>query len=259
MNQLRDLAEIFVITSPAPWHPSTETTETAVDSMLRTIGSKVPVWIMADGPPPWATIDDITAYTEYLDKLRHKKLGGVIEQTSWCGLSGLVGRIIRILTRPVIVNLQHDWQILRPDLVDGPALVEEMRKPQSPVKYVRFNKVTLTEQAAARYTDHWKPIPPPKGLSLIASNGWGDSPHIATADHYRSVVAQHMEHRRKDDGRYGLERPLGLAYRRDQKRDGFSVAHAKWGSWFYGSIGFPPMLKHLGTDARQWRAERLAT
>lgn len=256
MIQLRDFAEIFVFTSPAPWHPSTEITETAVDSMLRTIGGNVPVWIMADGPPSWATHDDVMAYTEYLHRLRQKKIGGLIAQSQWIGLSGLVSRVMRIMTRPILVNLQHDWEITHPELVDGSQLVEEMRKPDTPVKYVRFHKVALSDHACAKYTSYWEQVAPPNNLPLIASNGWGDSAHIATADHYRTTVAQHMEPCQKDDGRYGLERPLGLAYRAEQKRDGFRAAHAKWGSWFYGENGYPPMMRHLGDDTRRWRSER---
>ena len=259
-----DDVHIFCPTSPAPWHPSIDITRKALESVFEMLGGRPTVSIWCDFPAPWVTRKDAAAYWDYVTTLTRARIGSVQVKAVWVGLVGLVREFITDNEHPVVINWQHDWECLQPELVDAAALVAEMCRPSSPVQYVRFHRRGLSIASAATYVKDslveaplWEPIQAPHGLPLVPSNGWGDSPHFATRRHYHTLVRDHASSHTDASGRRGLESRLGQAYKHAIREDGFRAAHLRWGSWFYGSLGDGPYVAHLGRAATKWRKKRM--
>lgn len=259
-TNINKLVQFWITTSPAPWHPSTEIIERTLESTWELIGEKVRPVFYADGRAPWITDEDWEAYKGYLQKLW--QWGRVLEMETWIGLVGLYQRFIRAwLTAPehkipLVLTVQHDWEFIKPKRVQFGKLVQLMTStgPQC----VRFHKRPLPQSNG--YVDReyyelsleeWNNVP------LIKTDGWGDSPHLATRNHYiwisQFLTANDYS---KDYGRYGVEGPVWQAYRRDKQTMGFAKAWADWSSCIYGRFGDRGYVRHLGGDATRWRKER---
>ncbi len=213
--------------------------------------------IYCDGLPDASTPDETDRYHAYIDELIALDIGIVVEHKEWCGLVGLVQRFISDCLRSVILNVQHDWDMVEPDRVDSERLVWLLVHDPT-VQCVRFTKRSLP-QRNGHVDRHYYEVDKSSqfGIPLIATDGWGDSPHFASYAHYVNRVAPNLSADfQRDYGRYGVEGPVWRAYQRDIRQRGFAAAHRDWGSFLYGKFGEGPYVKHLGGEARKWRESR---
>jgi hypothetical protein len=252
---MTDDIQVFMPTSLAPWHPSIAITEEAINSLRALLGNGLVVNIYCDGLPGWATSQDRIRYGEYIHKLSDLQGTNIIEISNWMGLSGLVRQFISDIHKPLVFNMQHDWIFIRPERVDAAKLVAAMLTSPE-LQVVRFHKRPLPQ--AKKYVDrtYYEEDIEKYGVPLIRTDGWGDSPHMARAEHYRNRVLEHLDTKIGKDGRFGLEGPLASAYRRDVRQLGFDRAQKEWGVFIYGKFGDVGYIDHLGGAAKAWRKQR---
>jgi len=244
---------IFMSTSVAPWHPSTDITLRTINSLQDLLGASIEPCIYCDYPPPWVPPEQCEAYFEYIRCLRQLNLGPVTRAKRFVGLVGLVNRFIHDLppTAKVIFNMQHDWEFVQPNRIQIDRLYHTLLACPE-VQFVRFHKRKLP-QSNRTYVDrnYWEVSD--YAVPLIATDGWGDSPHIATVTHYRQHVLPHLDLDPGPDGRYGMEGPIWRAYQHDIKRMGLREAQQEWGSFLYGKFGDDAYVIHTGYEAGVWR------
>lgn len=242
--------QIFIPTSPAPWHPSTEIIERAIKSAQGLFSEPVIATIYCDSTPSWCTDTETDKYNTYCERLRGLDITRIRRSYRWIGLAGLVEMFLSELQSPLLLNFQHDWEILKPERIQTDKLLFAMQyRPE--VQCVRFTKRILPQRRRGvdrRYfeTNEY-------GVPLIGTDGWGDSPHFATKEHYVRHVLPYLSHDVGEDGRYGVEGPVYRQYQLDIRNKGLSVAQREWGSFLYGRFGEEPYLNHLGGLARTWR------
>lgn len=246
-----DLA-IFMPTSPAPWHPSTDITEKAIASYQTVLRKAIPPRIYCDYPAPWVPPKVFNDYSLYLDRLASLFPGCVIRQAAFGGLVSLVQRFLNETTLPFLFNMQHDWEFVDPKRIDIDRLMDTFRNHPE-VQCVRFHKRTLPQ--SGHYVDrhYWAVTDYP--VPLIATDGWGDSPHIASLAHYRKFVEPNLQFDHGPDGRFGVEWPVWRKYRQLIRRIGLTAAQRRWGCFLYGCFNEPGFIQHLGDSAGYWRAE----
>jgi hypothetical protein len=171
----------------------------------------------------------------------------------WVGLVGLYRHIIADLDEPLILNWQHDWVACNPERVDVDRLIWCMHHDPR-VQNVRFGKRRIKPKPIDSYQMPWDTSV--FGIPLIATNGWGDSPHFATKTHYENKVLPRLGRYKGPDGRYGVEGPILRRYRTAIKRLGFTQAHEDWGVFLYGRQGDGRYVKHIGRMAERWRIRK---
>jgi len=185
-------------------------------------------------------------------------IGDVHVQDEWVGLAGQYASIIEGLEKPLVLNMQHDWEFVEPKRVQIGRLVHLMLNPASGVQMVRFHKRKLPQSRRKQSTDWRYGELDPKdynGVPLIRTNGWGCPPHIATLQHYREKVLPNMDCSRFKAryGRHGVEHQVRLAHTRDERARGPDRSWADWGTCFYGRFGDERYVRHLGHKSRRWR------
>lgn len=247
-----DGLEVVMFAAAAPWNPSIDIAAKTVEGIYEVVGRQVPITIYCDGPADWLTKQEAHAYAQWRDRVRLEDWGPMRKSAKWVGLPGMVRVMVADCKQPVLFVCQADWQFLGGDRVDFPALLACMRQEPS-VQHVRLHKRVLSDQEGARYAKTWQDVSSPCTVPLLATNGWGDSPHVATLDHYQKNVLPNMRDIVGQDKRYGVEAFVGREYSRRQGEVGFVQAHREWGCWFYGNRGDAGYIRHLGDAARDWR------
>jgi hypothetical protein len=215
----------------------------------------VDINLYCDGCPSHATEEERNNYEEHINSIQSLQSVSVFRFEERIGLAGLVNQFIKTIDTPLILNMQHDWKFVDHQRIDISGLVRTMLEHPE-VQVVRFHKRSLP-QARKHVDRHYYEIA--EGtyeVPLIATDGWGDSPHIASKAHYLERVLPTMDLDVGDDGRYGVEGPMWRAYREDIKKSGFKIAHAKWGSHLYGRFGDVRYIDHLGGAATKWRKRK---
>jgi hypothetical protein len=256
MNFYMDQIEVIIPTSIAPWHPSTKIIEETVASVQQLFPEKVHPKIYCDWPPDWSSKEEREGYDSYCHQLERLDIGQVIRAASWLGLPGIIKMAIERLDAPLVLNFQHDWVLLGPERVRFGELIQAMLCPNGhpEIHIVRFHKRNLPQRTISvdrRYSECTQfPIP------LIRTDGWGDSPHIATREHYLTRVLPVLSLDHGADGRYGMEGPVWRSYQRDIKERGFEAAQEEWGSYLYGRFGDGPYIRHTGREATRWRRKK---
>ena len=251
---LADHLRFFIPTSLCPWHPDTRIIEQTIVSTWEMLGEEVPPRIYCDMPPSWATVEHKSNYQEYIIRLEQLDLGQVIIAPEWVGLVGLFSMLLAELDRPLILNVQHDWEFVQPDRVDTPKLVECMLAREE-LQSVRFTKRPLPYTNTRRRLVDRRCIEVDLerfGIPLIATGGWGDSPHFARQDHYHRI-SELINSDHGMDGRYGLEGPIYKFYTKMIKRQGFTKAQRSFGSFMYGRFHEPAYVHHIGNASGRWR------
>ena len=119
MQKLEEVLQVFMPTSLAPWHPSTEVTEKAIQSLRSFLKEEIVVNVYCDGLPPWANADDLLNYHTYIAGLHSCSKVRVWESERWIGLAGLVKDFMLHFDKPLMFNMQHDWIITNQETVDG--------------------------------------------------------------------------------------------------------------------------------------------
>lgn len=245
---------VFVPTSPAPWNPSTGIIKQVVEGIWRLMQEQVEVWIYCDGAAAWVSRQEQANYSIYCDRLESLHVGPIRVSQYQRGLVGLVKWFMEDLDRPVLVNVQHDWQLLNPERVDSSRLVHTIYKHRS-VQVVRLHKRVLPQRSGYVDRQYFEVDEALYGVPLIGTDGWGDSPQFAHRDHYyKFVLPNVVDDVKRDGGRYGLEAPVWRSYRQDVRRMGFQRAQQYWGSFIYGRFGDEAYVRHLGGTAKRWRA-----
>lgn len=240
-------------TSPAPWHPDTSITEKAIYSLWSVIG-EVPIHIYADAPAEWCTEEDIGKYNAYIDALRGLDLGPIFEADQHMGLVGLLRVFLADFDKQIIINMQHDWEILSPRRIESHRIAFLMDSRPKEIQCIRFHKRTLPQPEGNVDREYYETTD--YAVPLIRTDGWGDSPHFATRYHYHTHVVPYLDDACGNDGRYGVEGPVVKAYRKYKKEVGFEKAQAEWGSFIYGQFGDAPYIRHLGGNSTKWREQR---
>lgn len=179
----------------------------------------------------------------------------MVEQPFWKGISGQYKTLIEWCDKPLILNVQHDWEFVDPARVLILALANLMM--QGKIGIVRFHKRSLPQPKKYVDRQYYELIPDQyHDVPLISTDGWGDSPHIATLTHYKNKVLPNLsDDYQRDYGRYGVEGPVWRQYQKDIKAKGFAAAWCDWLSCIYGRFGDGKYVRHLGGDATNWRKE----
>lgn len=247
--------QVFMPTSLSPWHPSVDITSEAIHSLRRLLQTDITVTVYCDGLPPWASANDLLAYHTYTNQLYELNNVLVWESEKWVGLAGLVKAFISHFELPLMFNMQHDWIIANQETINTPKLIDSMLSHPE-LQIVRFHKRTLPQPR--RYVDrNYKEVDESVyGVPVIATDGWGDSPHFASLKHYHEKVKPNLDLSVGPDGRYGVEGPLSKNYKHRVRRVGFETAQKEWGSFIYGKFGDPGRIEHLGNAARRWRKNK---
>lgn len=253
MSYLSDTLQVFVPTSAAPWNPNTEIITKTVGSIWELLGERIRPHFYCDGLQPWLSEEEASAYIEYCNKLIQLKYGPLYMSDEWTGLAGLLTKFVKHAETVVAFNVQHDWVFPDSYRVNAQKLVQLMAENDA-VQIVRLHKRPLPQPR--KYVDRrYEECPLDQyGLPLIRTDGWGDSPHFARIEHYKTKVLPNIVHDLTlDGGRYGVEGPVWRAYRKDAAKLGFHEAQRQWGSFLYGRFGDTAYVEHIGGHARKWR------
>jgi len=253
---LADSIQLFVPTSVCPWHPSTHVIEQTITSVWEMLREEVPPTIYCDMPPSWTPPEQCYDYEEYLRQLKRIGIGKLVLAPKWVGLVGLFKLLWDNLDKPLVLNVQHDWEFINSNRVDPNQLVARMVADER-LQVIRFSKRSLPyNNYRWRMVDHrTEEVDPDRfGIPLIATGGWGDSPHFARADHY-TRISRIVDYNCGADGRYGVEGPIYKHYRRSMKRRGFIKAQRDWGSFLYGQYHEEAYIQHLGAGSKRWRKQ----
>lgn len=146
------------------------------------------------------------------------------------GLSANTLYAMNVIVRtPMVLNVQHDFQFVR--TIDLRPPVQEMLRPGSPVKHLRFNK-------RANRPMRWDRVLVPAELPFPAlkTNCWSDNPHLMTRRHFKMVIEPLLR-----------RQPVGFpeeALRPVIEGMSFEEAQGRFGTYVYGEPDDPPVVSH---------------
>lgn len=235
---------VFTTTNFVESSPSTRLLETVIANLEKQTGLKDYRHIIHFDMPrrPEAK------HRQYAESLR--KLGRELICSTYAGLKGAYLKVLPTIDTPYFVFLEHDWLFL--EEIDLNRLAEILDENKY-INYIKFNKrknalagwdIKLEEEARA-------PIPLTK-CWIISNN-----PHIARTSVAKSKWLPLIDSPRNrwakpygdHAGAFGVEDPLTHAIKEDVKKMGFAKAHTLWGTYIYGPLNYPPVIKHIDGKA----------
>lgn len=253
---ISELVSFIIPTSIAPWHPSTDIIDKAVESCWEMFGEEIQPIIICDFASDRFMGPSRDKYTKYVTRLC-RKYPQVIWHHKFVGLVGAINTMMKLEVNRIVYVHQDDWEVVKPKRVDIDGLIDLMLGRQD-VNYVRFSKRKLKRTWEDRHFDAPKirlqrDTEPP----LIAINDWSDHPHFATREHYRDFVLPALKDNSDKWGRKGVENLVAASFIRDQNRLGFDEANKIWGCHIYGAFGDRKYIKHLGLERKHYRQNKL--
>lgn len=237
---------VLIPTSFAPSHPSIVLVRTAVCSVRRVLSlPSTRILVCCDGPPRDA--DARERYEEYKARLKAfapTEGSTVVERSTHGGLPGVLLEGFQWIDTPLVLVFQHDFEVVRS--IDVTKVCETLLRDDLQVKHLRLNHRT-TRPIKSDFV--LKPYEHPKApLPLLRTSSWSDMPHFARTSYYRERVLPLI---RASSGRLGVENRLGPLLLADIDRLGFDTAHPLHGTFLYGRLGDPPIVRHLDGRRRK--------
>lgn len=236
---LIDKLTVIVPTSAIPSHPSTELIEKAVRSMNKYVGTmgcrKI---IVCDGCAPTPSYEE---YKRRLLKLRQEDLdfsrSKVIEFISWVHLSSTLERAFQTVETEFALVFQHDHEVVRE--VDTEGILKCFDDPL--VKHIRINRRANTRSGWDFMLEEYKGA----SIPLLKTAAWSDVPHFVRVDYYRKFVFPKLLDTGGRIRKIFPETVLNDHFKIEIGRVGFQEAHAKFGTFIYGSLNDPPVVEHI--------------
>jgi hypothetical protein len=230
-------------------HPSTLLVERAVGSIRDVLELRsARILVSCDGAPEKAVCE---RYAEY--KLRLKEIAtledfSVVELGSHVGLPGVLCEGFKHIGTESVLVFQHDVEAVR--RVDVAEVCSALSREKLQIHHIRLNhrrnRLCKLDSVLSEYRHPQVRVP------LLRTSGWSDMPHFTTASFYRERVLPSLQPTRCSRG---VENQFLARLRADIERFGFDVAHPRHGTFVYGSMGDPPVVRHL--DGRRTTAEGL--
>lgn len=243
MNSSAELT-VVIPTSWIPTHPSTAIIERSVRSIRHVLGLKsAQLVIGCDG------LDEAEKcradLDRYRERLRHLVEGQsefspatLVELPVTMGLPGVIMEAFRHVQTRCVLVFQHDVEVVRS--IDVQGILSAILLDGSPVKYVRINHrrniAIKSDYILKEFSD------PRVAIPLLRTSSWSDMPHFTTAEYYRLTVLPLLKAGR---GSRGVENKVAAVYWENIERDGFDKAQSWHGTFLYGNLGDPPVVRHL--------------
>lgn len=207
-SQTAQRLTVVVTTSPVPSNPSTMMLEAVLASFKRVPGlAECPLVVVCDGFRPskcgikstWkagqVTDDAATLYAEYKANLRDMLADGrlpagtrVVELEGRNGQAMAVKAGLAEVRTPLVLVHQHDLEFLFD--FNLPTALDVLESSDNDVKYLGLPLLTNLHYEGIAWQHHGVRVNEVAvgGLRLVPIIFWYDSTHLASVDHYRSLV-----------------------------------------------------------------------
>lgn len=240
---------VVVNSSFIPSHPSLHLIERALASLKRLkIPAGCEILIVQDAMRKRiSSRDDESRYGLYLEAISDyaSKRDGmrVIQLERWGHINGALQRVVKEVTSRYVLVIQHDFEFI--ESVDLGSVISMMDKNPD-VKHLRFNKNPQTVvdwdaeleyrtmrrsrrhfiEETLRYGASENPVP------VVRTLAWSDNNYICTKDYLENIVFR-LTGRLRVPPEHVLN-PLGTPQN-----------HRILGTFIYGKLDAPPVIKHL--------------
>jgi hypothetical protein len=174
-------------------------------------------------------------YLEYKKRMMEKFQKAVfIEATEPVGFYGVLKQAVEVITDPLILIWQHDFEMIQDVPFDG--ISQLFMHPR--VKYVRMGREKTQMDKWNNIIDEWaRP-----DLFVCATSGWSDNPHFARTNYYKDII---IPMSKPMGGSVGVEGIVWTEFQKLIGQVGFNEANKKFGSFIYGRYGDEPRIRHL--------------
>lgn len=223
---MAEVLTIIITASFVPSHPSIALIKETIESLaLLNLPSGTKVILAHD-----AGTDE--KYLKYLDNLReyiapYPHISLVVRETRG-HLTGNVRNALQYVTSKYILLLQHDLPFIA--AADIVKVIEDMEEfPQ--LKHIRFNRRPNAKIAYDSINELFGKQLPCKNHTYTRTPGWSDQNHISPLSYYTDIVMKECK-----DGNF-MERFL-------HKRTKTEEIHEKYGTYLFGELNYPAMIKH---------------
>lgn len=261
---MRDKLTIVIPTSIIPSHPKTFVIEYVLASLYECCSIKdCRILVVCDQVPRDNKRMDkclgkdrdnrLSGYLENLEKLKSTYSIEVIALDQWGGLPGVTRIGIELVKTKYVLMWQHDLKALR--FIDMPKLLEVMDNHPI-IQYVHFPRIRIrtdhkgTSRRAIKEVRKIFENADGFGIPLVRTSAWGDSPVLATKQHYLDLVLSYIDET-GGIGQRGVEAIISRRYSKLIQQVGFAEAQRIYGCFSYGSIGDDMCVSHL--DGRESR------
>jgi hypothetical protein len=195
--------------------------------------------VCCDGPPD--SVDERERYLEYKSRLREfarTQEIQVVELATHEGLPGVIREGFNHVHTPLSLVFQHDAEVTM--TIDVAELCATLLQDELQVNHVRLNHKRNRPRKCDTILKEFNH--PALRVPLLRTNCWSDMPHFTTTRYYRERVLPLLK---PTGSSRGVENQLGPLLRADIEKLGFDVAHPRHGTFIYGKLWDPPIVRHL--------------
>ncbi len=180
---------------------------------------------------------------EYLENLKKlsAKYEGSIEIMSGQAGSMKPGclTMIPMITTPFVFFLEHDWEFKQE--LDIQKILSVMKKYVF-MNYLRFNK---RKNIIRGWDYRLEPEPRVTEISCLKSWCFSNTPYIAKTEALLKWLPLFREDTAFVTERNPVEGPLQVQLFQDSMKYNFDKAHDLWGTYIYGKMNDPQVVKHM--------------
>lgn len=180
--------------------------------------------------------DDIN-YIEYLQNLKDyiadKANIQIVVRDTHGHLTGNVRNAFNFIDTEYVLIIQHDFPFL--GNFDLEKVIEDM-KNNSELKHIRFNKRKTIKTGSDALNDLFGKQIESQNYTYTRTPSWSDNNHLCSSDYYRDIVLKECKNGKPMES-YLL------------KKSTTEERHDKYGTYIFGPLDHPPMIKHTNGRA----------
>jgi hypothetical protein len=217
---------IIITSSHIPSHPKITFIKDTIESLSKINMAKDTKIILAHD-----FSDDIN-YMQYLQNLKDyiadKRNIQIVVRDTHGHLTGNIRNAFNFINTEYVLIIQHDFPFI--GNFDLEKVVDDM-KNNPELKYVRFNKRKTIKIGSDALNDLFGKQVESQNYTYTRTPSWSDNNHVCRSDYYKDLILKEC-----NDGR-PMERYL-------IKKSMTEEIHNKYGTYIFGALNNPPMIKH---------------